>query len=235
MEFLSTELLLLSNSSMPGKPWLEHALPLIEKQLNGRRSALFIPFANVEENYDAYTAKTQAALSGLNLTLTGIHRLADPQAALQSAEIIITGGGNTFHLLHECRQRNLLVAIRAAVMRGALYIGWSAGANLACPSIRTTNDMPIVDPQGLDALNLFPLQINPHFTNTLPAGHQGETREQRICELLALDASLTIIGLPEGNWLQVTQGQARLGGENTAWLFKAGEPPQPLLAGHRFF
>lgn len=98
------------------------------------------------------------------------------------------------------------------VKRGALYIGWSAGANLACPTIRTTNDMPIVDPQGFDALNLFPLQINPHFTNALPEGHKGETREQRIRELLVVAPELTIIGLPEGNWITVSKGHATLGG-----------------------
>ena len=131
------ELLLLSNSTLPGKAWLEHALPLIAEQLQGRRSA-------------------------------------------ENAEIVIVGGGNTFQLLKQCRERGLLAPITDVVKRGALYIGWSAGANLACPTIRTTNDMPIVDPQGFDALNLFPLQINPHFTNALPEGHKGETREQRI-------------------------------------------------------
>ena len=103
------------------------------------------------------------------------------------------------------------------------YIGWSAGANLACPTIRTTNDMPIVDPQGFDALNLFPLQINPHFTNALPEGHKGETREQRIRELLVVAPELTIIGLPEGNWITVSKGHATLGGPNTTYVFKAGD------------
>ena len=180
------ELLLLSNSTLPGKAWLEHALPLIAEQLQGRRSAVFIPFAGVTQTWDDYTAKTAAA------------------------------------------------PITDVVKRGALYIGWSAGANLACPTIRTTNDMPIVDPQGFDALNLFPLQINPHFTNALPEGHKGETREQRIRELLVVAPELTIIGLPEGNWITVSKGHATLGGPNTTYVFKAGEEAVPLEAGHRF-
>ncbi|EFQ6438501.1 dipeptidase PepE [Salmonella enterica] len=211
------ELLLLSNSTLPGKAWLEHALPLIANQLNGRRSAVFIPFAGVTQTWDEYTDKTAEVL-----------------AAIEKAEIIIVGGGNTFQLLKESRERGLLAPMADRVKRGALYIGWSAGANLACPTIRTTNDMPIVDPNGFDALDLFPLQINPHFTNALPEGHKGETREQRIRELLVVAPELTVIGLPEGNWIQVSNGQAVLGGPNTTWVFKAGEEAVALEAGHRF-
>ncbi|STW66011.1 alpha-aspartyl dipeptidase Peptidase E [Klebsiella michiganensis] len=178
------ELLLLSNSTLPGKAWLEHALPTIAGQLNGRRSAVFIPFAGVTQTWDDYTAKTAAVFSPMGVTVTGIHSVADPVSAIENAEIVIVGGGNTFQLLKECRERGLLAPMVDVVKRGALYIGWSAGANLACPTIRTTNDMPIVDPNGFAALGLFPLQINPHFTNALPEGHKGETREQRIRELL---------------------------------------------------
>ena len=163
------ELLLLSNSTLPGKAWLEHALPTIAGQLNGRRSAVFIPFAGVTQTWDDYTAKTAAVFSPMGVTVTGIHSVADPVSAIANAEIVIVGGGNTFQLLKECRERGLLAPMVDVVKRGALYIGWSAGANLACPTIRTTNDMPIVDPNGFAALGLFPLQINPHFTNALPA------------------------------------------------------------------
>ena len=153
------ELLLLSNSTLPGKAWLEHALPLIAEQLQGRRSAVFIPFAGVTQTWDDYTAKTAAVLAPLGVSVTGIHSVVDPVAAIENAEIVIVGGGNTFQLLKQCRERGLLAPITDVVKRGALYIGWSAGANLACPTIRTTNDMPIVDPQGFDALNLFPYYL----------------------------------------------------------------------------
>ena len=223
------ELLLLSNSTLPGKAWLDHALPLIAEQLQGRRSAVFIPFAGVTQTWDDYTAKTAAVLASLGVSVTGIHSVVDPVAAIENAEIVIVGGG-----AGGLEMATQLAPITGVVKRGALYIGWSAGANLACPTIRTTNDMPIVDPQGFDALNLFPLQINPHFTNALPEGHKGETREQRIRELLVVAPELTIIGLPEGNWITVSKGHATLGGPNTTYVFKAGEEAVPLEAGHRF-
>lgn len=229
------ELLLLSNSSLPGKAWLEHALPLIAGQLNGRRSAVFIPFAGVTQTWDDYTAKAAAVLAPLGISVTGIHSVADPVAAIAAAEVVIVGGGNTFQLLKECRGRGLLAPIVDVVQRGALYIGWSAGANLACPTIRTTNDMPIVDPGGLDALNLVKLQINPHFTNALATGHQGETREQRIRELLTVDPQLEVTGLPEGSWITVRNGHAQLGGSKPSLLFKADQPAITLAADHQFY
>ncbi|WP_034945885.1 dipeptidase PepE [Erwinia oleae] len=226
-------LLLLSNSASPGAAYLEHAVPVIRQHLAQRRSAIFIPFAGVTQSRDAYTDKVRQALSGLNLDITGVHTLDDAPSAIAQAEVIIVGGGNTFNLLKTCREQGLLGPIASAVKRGALYVGWSAGANLACPTIRTTNDMPIVDPVGLDALNLFPLQINPHFTNALPAGHQGETREQRIRELLAVSPELEIIGLPEGNWIEVTDDGARTGGPHPTLLFKANSEAISLPSGHQ--
>mgnify|MGYP001028008254 FL=1 len=170
----------------------------------------------------------------MGVNVTGIHTVADPIAAIENAELVIVGGGNTFQLLKESRERGLLTPIVDVVKRGALYVGWSAGANLACQTIRTTNDMPIVDPKGFDALGLFPLQINPHFTNALPEGHKGETREQRIRELLVVAPELTVIGLPEGNWIQVANGEATLGGPRTTYVFRAGEEAVALEEGHRF-
>lgn len=166
------ELLLLSNSTLPGKAWLEHALPTIAGQLNGRRSAVFIPFAGVTQTWDDYTAKTAAVFSPMGVTVTGIHSVADPVSAIENAEIVIVGGGNTFQLLKECRDRGLLAPIVDVVKRGALYIGWSAGANLACPTIRTTNDMPIVDPNGFSALGCFRCKL----TRTSPTRCRKATK-----------------------------------------------------------
>lgn len=229
------DLLLLSNSVLPGTGYLEYALPLLKDHLGARRRVAFIPFAGVTQSWDAYTDKVRQALAELKLEITGIHRLENGPEAIAQAEVIMVGGGNTFNLLKSCRERGLLDPIRQSVGKGALYVGWSAGANLACPTIRTTNDMPITDPGGLDALNLTPLQINPHFTNALPAGHQGETREQRIRELLALDPGLEVIGLPEGGWISVQHGQGRLGGDKPTLLFKANEAAITLAANHLFY
>lgn len=229
------DLLLLSNSILPGSNYLEYACPILNAHLKGRRKVVFIPFAGVTQSWDAYTDKVRQALAAQPVDITSIHTLNDAATAIAEAEVIMVGGGNTFNLLKCCRERGLLDPIRQAVAKGALYVGWSAGANLACPTIRTTNDMPITDPGGFDALNLVPLQINPHFTNALPAGHQGETREQRIRELLMLDPQLEVIGLPEGNWISVQNDHAQLGGSNPTLLFKAGEDAIALDANHRFF
>jgi dipeptidase E len=157
--------------------------------------------------------------------------LPDPLDGVRAAEMIVIGGGNTFQLLRECRRRGLHESIAARVRDGTPFIGWSAGANLACPTICTTNDMPIVDPEGFDALGLVDFQINPHFTNALPAGHQGETREQRIAEYLKANPRRTVVGLPEGDWLRVTNAAARLGGPHAAPVFRAGAPTAMLLPG----
>lgn len=229
------DLLLLSNSVLPGSAYLEYALPLLKAQLGERRKVVFIPFAGVTQTFDAYTDTVRQALAELALDITGIHTVDDAPAVISSADIVMVGGGNTFNLLKQCRERGLLDPIRQAVKNGALYVGWSAGANLACPTIRTTNDMPIVDPGGLDALNLVKLQINPHFTNALATGHQGETREQRIRELLTVDPQLEVTGLPEGSWITVRNGHAQLGGSKPSLLFKADQPAITLAAAHQFY
>lgn len=225
------ELLLLSNSSLPGKGYLEHAQDAIRTVVKARKNALFIPFAGVTISWDDYTKKVQQALLAIDITITPVHTAADPKQAVLDADIIIVGGGNTFNLLKCCREQGLLTAIRQRVQQGAAYIGWSAGANLACPTICTTNDMPIIDPQGFDALNLIDFQINPHYTNKLPDGHQGETRNQRLAELLMAQPDITIVGLPEGDWLTVDDQQIHLNGPYSATLFKARQQPQTLDCG----
>ncbi|MCG8709017.1 dipeptidase PepE [Brenneria sp. 4F2] len=225
------ELLLLSNSSLPGKGYLEHAQDAIRCLAKTRKNALFIPFAGVTISWDDYTEKVRRALSAIDIAITSVHTAVDPRQAVLNADIIIVGGGNTFNLLKCCRERGLLTAIRQRVQQGAAYIGWSAGANLACPTICTTNDMPIIDPQGFEALNLIDFQINPHYTNRLPDGHQGETRNQRLAELLTAQPDITIVGMPEGDWLTVDGEHVRLDGPYPATLFKAQQPPTTLDCG----
>ncbi|WP_409307835.1 dipeptidase PepE [Pectobacterium sp. B1J-3] len=226
------QLLLLSNGTLPGKGYLEHALPPISQLIQHRRRAVFIPFAGVTISWDDYAAKVQTALASTGIILTSAHSVDDAVQAVSEAEIIIVGGGNTFNLLKCCRERNLLAAIRQRVVDGAAYIGWSAGANLACPTICTTNDMPIVDPHGFDALNLIDYQINPHYTNKLPQGHQGETREQRIAELLRAQPDTVVVGLPEGDWIHVDGAEQHLAGPYDATLFRAHQTPQTIAVNH---
>ncbi|MFC3395861.1 dipeptidase PepE [Brenneria rubrifaciens] len=228
------QLLLLSNGTLPGKSYLEHALPPISQLIQHRRRAVFIPFAGVTVSWDDYAAKVQAALTDTDIILTSAHAVDDAVQAVREAEIIIVGGGNTFSLLKHCRERDLLTTIRQRVADGTPYIGWSAGANLACPTICTTNDMPIVDPQGFDALHLIDFQINPHYTNKLPEGHQGETRDQRIEELLCIQSDTVVVGLPEGDWIRIDEVAAYLAGPYDAVLFRAQQPPVTMAVNHPF-
>jgi dipeptidase E len=220
-------LLLLSNSRNPGGAYLAHALDAVAQVLAGRRSAWFVPFAGVTVPWDDYTGIVQTALAPLGVAIAGAHIAAQPAPD----DAILVGGGNTFQLLHECRRRGLMVAIGARARGGTPYIGWSAGANLACPTIRTTNDMPIVDPGGFDALDLVAFQINPHFTNAMPTGHQGETREERLREFVTANPAVPVLGLPEGDWLAVNDEGVRLCGPRDAVWIRHAVPPETVPAG----
>ena len=231
LEGVIMDLLLLSNSRSPDGSYLVHAVAEIAAMAAGRRRALFVPFASVTVAWEAFAAQVRAVFAQASIAIESIDAEPEALAAVAAAEMVVVGGGNTFHLLRECRRRGLLAPIAARARAGTPYIGWSAGANLACPTIATTNDMPIVDPHGLDALGLIDFQINPHFTNALPPGHQGETREQRIAEYLKTNPQRCVIGLPEGDWLRVTDNAAVLGGPHAAPVFRAGEPTAMLTPG----
>jgi dipeptidase E len=224
-------LLLLSNSRMPDGRYLVHALDAIGQAAGPRRRALFFPFAGTTVGWDAYTDAVREALAPLGLAIEGAHRLDDPARALADAELALVGGGNTFRLLAECRARGWLGPLARAARAGMPYVGWSAGAVLASPTIRTTNDMPIVDPGGLGSLGLIDVQLNCHFTDALPPGHQGETRTQRLAEFHVLSPSVPVVGLPEGDWLTVRGDAMALHGPHDAWLFRAGRPAQALARG----
>lgn len=223
------ELLLLSNSRTPNGEYLSHAIAPLRALAHGRTKTLFLPFAGVTTDWDDYTAKVQAALAPMGLALTGAHTVDAAQAG--AFELVLAGGGNTFQLVKECRERGWLQALRTQVLAGMPYAGWSAGANLACPTLCTTNDMPIVDPKGYDALGLIPFQINPHYTNALPAGHQGETRNDRIQEFLAANPAATVVALPEGDWLAGNGDRMTFHGPHAGLLFRHGQPPVELHDG----
>ncbi|HUU35355.1 MAG TPA: dipeptidase PepE [Vicinamibacterales bacterium] len=220
-------LLLLSNSRNPGGDYLAHAHAALATLMAGRTSAWFVPFAGVTVPWDDFTTVVAAALSPLGVRVTGAHTQPEPGPD----DVILVGGGNTFHLLRECRRRALLDVMRARVRGGTPYAGWSAGANLTCPTIRTTNDMPIVDPGGFDALDLLTFQINPHFTNAMPPGHQGETREQRLTEFVTANPEVPVLGMPEGAWITVDGGAVMLCGPQDAVWIRAGAPVTPVPPG----
>ena len=193
-------LLLLSNSRNPGGGWLDHA----ERELRDffgppGRPLLFFPFAAVSMSFDAYTRMAQKRFSRMGYEIIGAHRARSARGVAG----FLAGGGNTFRLLDEMQRRGWLAKVKRAVLRGVPYAGWSAGANLACPTIRTTNDMPIVEPRSLGAMNLLPFQLNPHYTERTLARHGGETRDQRIAEFQRLNPGVPVLGLREGSLLRL--------------------------------
>ncbi len=218
---MSHDLLLLSNSKLHGRGYLDHALDAVSEFLGGRRTVHFAPYALAD--HDAYTARVADALKPLGVEVVGLHRSEDPRRAVESAEVLFVGGGNSFRLLKTIRRLGLIEPVRRRVEAGELaYLGSSAGTNHACPTIRTTNDMPIVQPASFRALALVRFQINAHFTDAHPAGFQGETRRERLAEYLAANPGARVLGLPEGDWLTVERDAVTLHGAHAAALFRAG-------------
>jgi dipeptidase E len=214
-------LLLLSNSTNPGEDYLSWAKAEIKDFLgNVPTTALFIPYAAVTFSYDEYEAKVDKVFSALGCKVSSVHRVWNPVQAVEGAETIIIGGGNTWRLVQQMREHGLIEAVKAKVEAGTPYIGWSAGSNVACPTMKTTNDMPIVDPHGLNTLNLIPFQINPHYLDVHPNGHGGETREDRIREFIEINPDMFVLGLREAGLLRREDNVLKLVGSNTARLFK---------------
>jgi len=223
------ELLLLSNSTAPGMRFLEHATEAIKAVLGDRSSLLFVPFASSDP--DTYTSIMRQALARVGIEVTGLHQASDLTAAVADAQAVFVGGGNSFRLLRALTTLGVLEALRQAALAGLPYLAASAGANLACPTIRTTNDMPIVEPGSLAALELIPFQLNPHYLDPDPGSpHQGETRPKRIEEFLE-ENDVPVLGLREGAWLQVSGTRARLSGRNTGRLFRRHTGPIDIPAG----
>ena len=215
-----SRLLLLSNSTMPGTPFLSWPKPFIREFLGKERGRLvFIPFAAVGFSYDEYAAAVKGPFKEQGYDLTSIHVEKDYHEAIKTAAGIVIGGGNTFALLNLLYHFDLIGLIRERVRWGTPFIGWSAGANVACPTIMTTNDMPIIMPLSFEALDLVPFQINPHYTDFRQEGHGGESRRQRIEEFLTLNSDKRVVGLPEGTLLAVAKKRMMLKGKGDAVLF----------------
>jgi dipeptidase E len=221
-------LLLLSNSTDHGRPLLAHARREIASVLAGRR-LLFVPFALPD--HDAYTARVAEALAPAGVEVEGPLPAENPAAAVRTAQAVFVGGGNSFRLLRELRRTGLLAAIGDRVRGGLPYIGSSAGTNMACPTLRTTNDMPIVDPGGFATFGFVPFQINPHYLDPDPAStHMGETRETRLRQFLE-ENDAVVLALREGSWLRAQDGRAVLGGSTGARVFRRGDEPHDVVPG----
>ncbi len=228
-------LLLLSNSTMPGEPYLgwprEHIKEFLSTSGGGERKRIaFVPFAAVSFSMDEYTRITQGAFAEMGQELFSLHTETDKVRALNNADAIAIGGGNTFQLLRTLYSSDLVRAIRVKVMAGMPYMGWSAGSNVACPTIMTTNDMPITEVPTMRALGLVPFQINPHYTDKKVEGHGGESRDQRIAEFLALNQRVPVIGLREGALLNVNEDLMSVEGVGMR-LFRSGAEPKDIAGG----
>jgi len=224
-------LLLISNSTNPGEPYLDYPKNNIKEFLGDKPvKALFIPYAAVTFSFDAYEEKVSERFREIGHEIVSIHRFPDPVAAVKEASAIVTGGGNTWKLLKMIRDNNLIEAVRDKVISGTPYIGWSAGSNMACPTIRTTNDMPVVEPDSFASFNLIPFQINPHYLDVNPAGHAGETREQRIEEFIEANPGIIVTGLREGCMLIRENDKLTLAGTRSIRIFKRGDAPYELTA-----
>lgn len=232
MEILKMKLLLLSNSTTEGYTYLEHANAEIKSFFgNDIKKIAFIPYAGVTISYDDYTTKVQNYFNKFDIEILSVHK-GNPSEIIKNAQAIAVGGGNTFQLLKSLYDYNLVDLIKSEVFNGKPYIGWSAGSNMACPTIRTTNDMPVVEPQSFNALNLINYQINPHYLDAHPSGHHGETREQRLLEFLELNREIYVVGLREGSMIWVENNNHKLLGSKQARIFKYGVETYELDANN---
>ena len=218
---------------MHGSGWLDPCADEIRDFLAAGRvkRALFVPHALRDR--DAYAKKARERLASIGLELESLHEVRDPREAAGRADAFVVGGGNTFRLLLEMHALRALEPMRARIEAGAPYVGWSAGSNLACPTIRTTNDMPIVEPPSLAALGVLPFQLNPHYVDPDPASkHMGETREERIAEFHE-ENTVPVLGLREGAMLRREGSELVLKGVAGARLFRRGRPAEELASGAR--
>lgn len=226
--------LLISASSYQDTGYLRHCKNWIKDFLgeSGKEEILFIPYAGVRRSNDEYEQKVQECLNSKNIK--SIHHYEDKISAIKNASSIAVGGGNTFMLLYTLYKLNLIEPIKEAVANGAKYFGWSAGANIAGKTMMTTNDMPIIMPKSFDSLNIFPYQINPHFISGKLAGHNGESREERLEEFLIANPKETIYALPEGTALLVEDSEAEVIGHSEILKFEYQKEIEKIEVGTKF-
>jgi len=223
----SKRLLLLSTSTVHGTGYLEHALPELDDFLGDARRVLFVPFAL--KDVDAYAARAREVFRGIGREIDSLHEASEPASAVEAAEAVFCGGGNTFRLLKTLYDLGLVALLGRRAAAGLPYAGASAGSNLAGPTIRTTNDMPIVQPPSFDALSLVSFQINPHYLDPDPGSrHMGETRETRIREFHE-ENETPVVGLREGAMLRVEGTTVLLKGRAGARVFRRGREPVEVV------
>ena len=224
-------LLLISNSTNAGEEYLQYPIERIGAFLAGVEEVAFVPYAAVTFSYEAYEAKVAARFEQIGVRVRSVHGQSDPREAIRRAQAICVGGGNTFALAKKMQEQGLVREIADKIASGTPYVGWSAGSNVTCPTICTTNDMPIVQPESFDAIGAVKFQINPHYLDANPEGHAGETREQRIMESIEANPDRWVAGLREGCMLHLHDGRMELIGSRPMRMFKKGVEPFEVAAG----
>jgi dipeptidase E len=228
-------LLLISNSTNAGEAYLDYPKYNIQEFLGDQPvQCVFLPYAGVTISFDDYEARVKERFEEVGHSVTSIHHSDDPVKTIREARAIVVGGGNTFQLIKMIQDNGLIDPVRKKVLAGTPYVGWSAGSNVTCPTIRTTNDMPILEPESFNAFNLVPFQINPHYTDKNPPGHAGETREDRIMEYLAANTGDVVLGLREGCMFRVEDHSMSLIGDRPVRLFRYNKTPEELGNDHDF-
>lgn len=217
------KLLLISNSTNCGEAYLDYPKYEIKKFLEGISRVLFIPYAGVTISWNDYKQKVKERFDEINIEIESIHEYEDPIEVVRKCDAIVVGGGNTWHLLKKLQENKLIDIVREKVFAGTPYVGWSAGSNVACPTIMTTNDMPIVELSSFKAFGFIPFQINPHYTEAQLPNHAGETRQQRISEFIHINREIYVVGLPEGCMLKIENEDIKLIGQKPIKIFKYGE------------
>ena len=224
-----TSILLISNSTVHGKGYLDHVEAELLDLLDSRKKIAFIPFALYDRN--RYFTQVSSRLSRIGLQVTSVHDISNARRVVREADAIFVGGGNTFRLLKGLHEWNLIESIRERVNAGVPYIGSSAGSIVAGPSLKTTKDMPVVQPPSFDALGLVPFQVSPHFLDPDPSStHMGETQEERINQFLE-ENEAPVLGLREGSFVRIREEKTTLLGPNTARIFRRGHEPVEAPSG----
>ena len=218
------KIILASTSTLHGGDYLEYLLPTLKNHFSGCKTLLFIPYARPSGiSYDDYTKKVSTAFAKIGIDVKGIHEFQNLSEAVQNAEAIFTGGGNTFLLVSELYKNHLMEILKQTIEAGTPYLGTSAGSNIGGKTMNTTNDMPIVLPKSFDTLALINFNINPHYLDAnKQSTHMGETRETRINEFHSV-SPIPVLGLREGSWLEISNSQILLKGNLEARLFRKNE------------
>ncbi len=222
-------IIIASTSTLHGGNYLEYLLPTLQSHFKNCSTILFIPYARPSGiSHDEYTKKAAQAFAAINIKVKGIHEFENPEEAIQNAEGVFTGGGNTFLLVTQLYKNKIMQLLAEKVKSGTPYLGTSAGSNICGLSMQTTNDMPIIYPPSFQTLGLIPFNLNPHYLDPdTNSQHMGETRETRIKEFHAFNA-IPVLGLREGSWLEVKGEKITLKGNLKARLFKQNETPVEL-------